>query len=285
MASELKPDEKKAEEKKEKESGEGTVDEGWAALLHEILRSFLLIRDVVGYLLPGGLAIFLLVHGYGARLIAPLTLESSPWVLVPVLAGLSYLAGQIVVSLGYGLQGQFIALAHWTEDPMLARDKDPEKLEKLQRREERRRTSQTTAWAVAYYRSRVPKNFAEVDHQSTVAMLRTGIGGALMVGAFGYAWRALNFWNANDAAGEWSSVRRAALLIVGASYMLMSAREGTKSAANTRKAMLLAARSELEGTVPELPFGPKSALAMEKTESKAPPPPAPSAQPESKSGP
>jgi hypothetical protein len=223
---------------------------GWAALLRELLRSFLLIRDLVGYVLPGGLAVFVLVHAYGPRLIRPLRSDMTPWLLVPVLLGIAYLAGQICVALGFGLQQRFAGLLDLVSASM--RERVPALWPEDDGAGKRR------AIALSFHRGREGERFADAEHRATVAMLRTGIGGALALGALAYAWRAYTFATLQLPVNEWSAAKRALVLLAGALYMLASARQGWQSAANERQAALVAAELAQAGRLPE-PVDPGSA--------------------------
>src|SRR5437868_1168189 len=92
---------KKGDDESESEGGKE-----WAALLRETLQSFLLMRDLLGYLVPGTLLLFLVHVASGGAALSSLRGLDSNWLLALALFVLSYVAGQIVIALGYRIAGR-----------------------------------------------------------------------------------------------------------------------------------------------------------------------------------
>jgi len=90
----------------------------WADVVKELLDSFLLIRDIFGYALPGGL--FLAIGIASGRLklsqLAALTAPFHPptWVWVGVAISASYLVGHILAAVAY-LRIDIWKLFHWRD--------------------------------------------------------------------------------------------------------------------------------------------------------------------------
>jgi len=142
-----------------------------ANVLTYLIKSFLLIRDFFGYLLPG--VVF-------AALLAPSEswdfLFTTPgWFTLAALLAGCYIAGQILVAAGYGLHGiigrivarmtkRAPANAQAGHNPQPDRDA---------------RDTQTMANAF-YYRTLYPDMFIEPDRQDTMHMMRLGAAIALI---------------------------------------------------------------------------------------------------------
>jgi hypothetical protein len=231
-----------AEEKKPGDAAATAKDSAqgeWATLLREFLRSVLLLRDVFGYALPGGLLVFLFVHAYGERLLSPIHGGMSPWLAAPVLLGVAIVSGQMAIALGYGLLSMFNVQLAWLKRRVLKDAFDREgTLDTIELR---------------YYQTRYPEFFAEADHQANSTLLRTGIAAALLVGAGAYVWKLVwlsLFVNVFAGSRTLVAIRAGALGAAGL-YMLANAYEGLKASRCERAAAVIASRHMHQGSVPD----------------------------------
>src|SRR5262245_2416350 len=80
----------------------------WSALLTDLVRSFILLRDFFGYVLPG--AFFLLIGAYFHQDVAAHALakypdlKNHPWLFLLLLVGTSYLLGHFIITTSYFFQ-------------------------------------------------------------------------------------------------------------------------------------------------------------------------------------
>lgn len=156
----------------ENTSGENSST-SWSDLLAELIRGFVLLRDVFGYVLPG--AFFLLIgamldrlyiFGYPGQL--PVA-ESHPWLFFFVLLVICYLAGQFIVATSYLIE----------DVPRLLRNvwhKLSRKPEVVKAEEEKEDTDSLRL------HGEFPEIYIEYDRQSIIALLRRGLAASIVLG-------------------------------------------------------------------------------------------------------
>lgn len=154
-------------------TSEGSSSSSWSDLLAQLIRGFVLLRDIFGYLLPG--AFFLLIGAMLDRLYifgnpsAFPGAESHPWLLVFVLLITSYLAGQFVVSTSYLIEDV------------------PRVLKKLWHKATRKteegkeQEAQDKADFLRFHKE-FPEIYIEYDRQSIIALLRRGLAASVVLG-------------------------------------------------------------------------------------------------------
>jgi hypothetical protein len=125
--------------------------------LEDITNSFILLRDVFGYLIPGAVCVGLLTIGYPA--LSNVNGKSVPaWVAVAIIIGVCYAVGQVLVGLGYQL---YSVVDRLRRDPSQA----------------------ATAADIAYYKFVYPSLFRDSDRRDTINIMRIGLAVALLVTA------------------------------------------------------------------------------------------------------
>jgi hypothetical protein len=141
-------------------------------LLGTLVSGFLLLRDVFGYLLPG--ALFLVLVGshtpphQSAWLIALSAnfpfVSVHFWFFTTTMLLVSYLAGQILVAIGYESAHLVECSVGWIKGK-----KRPE--------------AQPPSVDELYYRYLYPSIFTEVDRRGTINILRLGVAFSLLTGS------------------------------------------------------------------------------------------------------
>lgn len=144
----------------------------WSDLLLQLIRSFVLLRDIFGYLLPG--AAFLLIGSVLGQLSMFGRLswlgneESHPWLFALVLAVISYVVGQFVVTTSY-LPGDIPRTV--AEVWYKLSGKRPE-------------TNEEEAQDEADFlrlQAEFPEIYVEYDTQSIIALLRRGLAASVVL--------------------------------------------------------------------------------------------------------
>jgi len=145
----------------------------WSDLLAQLVRSFVLMRDVFGYVLPG--ALFLLI---GALLGHPPMFEhpadfpgaeSHPWLLMLVLVVVSYFAGQFIITISYLIEDvPRILTKAWYKLTGKTGKMDTQR-------------AQDNADFLRLHRE-FPDIYIEHDRQSIIALLRRGLAASVVLG-------------------------------------------------------------------------------------------------------
>lgn len=152
----------------------------WVQLLQELIRSFLLLRDLFGYLVPG--VSFVLVGVYANRISLQelLARHSLPtWVIALVCLVLSYAAGHFLAAVGHWIQDFGASLPRrWK------RKKDGQKPGQKRREKKRKVFPLRSESLTLHYRRLYPELFIELDRRSTLALLRTGLGAGFLLGSW-----------------------------------------------------------------------------------------------------
>lgn len=132
-------------------------------LLNTLVSSFLLLRDFFGYLIPGGVIVAVLLN-FGAADFVRQTASLLPaWGVVVVVVAGAYLAGHILVAIGFAIYG-------FVDTIFPRRQTLPSESELL------------------YYRLIYPPLFAERDRRATINIMRIGVAIALLAGAWFFPW-------------------------------------------------------------------------------------------------
>lgn len=185
----------------------------WTDLLADLIRGFILLRDVFGYMLPGAVFLFIGVysgHLRGAQEICKgIGLGSSPWMIGLLLAIACYVCGQFLAAAVYFLPDLVGVFKSRGADPTTKGAGSKEASELL------------------YYRTRFPDVFIELDRRSIIALLRTGLAGALIVGL---------------AVFYWLYAYPKVLLAVGGVVMVFNSYTAGRHIGDMRATTLLAAR-------------------------------------------
>jgi hypothetical protein len=151
---------------------EETSSTSWSDLLAELIRGFVLLRDVFGYVLPG--AFFLLIGAmlghlsmFGSRSQLP-GAELHPWLFFFVLLVISYLAGQFIVATSYLvedvpriLRKVWYKLAGKTEEVNEGKEKEETEFLRLH--------------------GEFAEIYIEYDRQSIIALLRRGLAASVVL--------------------------------------------------------------------------------------------------------
>jgi hypothetical protein len=130
--------------------------------LGSVARTFLLFRDVFGYVIPGALLIGSAAYG---KKLGTLTQSWSGdnWLVIVIVLVACYVAGQILVSIGYLVLFDFWKLFQ-------PRDKELEKIHAKKDAD------------LLFYRYVYPDLFIERDRRDTIDILRIGLAVALVAG-------------------------------------------------------------------------------------------------------
>jgi hypothetical protein len=151
---------------------------GWSELLIELIRGFILLRDVIGYAMPG--AVFLgLVILADSNLLATLksAYQISAWVTVPLAVIACYAVGNILAAVAYGL----LDMGKWVSRRIQGKKKSSAVAEM-------RSMSRTLL-----VRMRYPELLTELERRSTVNMFR-GAAGVGLLGAAAVYFKQTPFW-------------------------------------------------------------------------------------------
>jgi amino acid transporter len=145
------------------------LTETWLKLLDTLMKTFVFLRDVFGYFIPGAAFLALVYYDKLHPLLAaePKTLE------VLAVLGAAYCFGQVLVALGYRLVDTVDAL--WT---VWSTGNSPA--------QNRRAQGGAPVDAKAdelFYRYRFPGIFVENDRQDTIHITRIGLAMALIAAA------------------------------------------------------------------------------------------------------
>jgi hypothetical protein len=163
-------------------------------LLSSIVNGFLLLRDFFGYLLPG-IALGIIVLGVPADL-STIFVINPEWLSIILQITVCYLAGQILVALGYFTLDLIESLA--TKKPLSfhAPKPDPD---------------------LFLYHYLYPGLFVEKDRQETIHILRIGLAVALVLGC---GFRLVTGpHNSSMIIAEWAAGLAAGLFMVRNTYI------------------------------------------------------------------
>lgn len=154
-------------------TSEGSSSSSWSDLLAQLIRGFVLLRDIFGYVLPG--AFFLLIGAmlnrlqmFGYRPALP-GAESHPWLLVFLLFVISYLSGQFLVSASYLIE----------DVPRVFKKLWPKVARKTERADEQR--AHDRADFLRFHRE-FQEIYIEYDRQAIIALLRRGLAASVVFG-------------------------------------------------------------------------------------------------------
>lgn len=154
-------------------SEESSPSSSWSDLLVQLIRGFVLLRDIFGYLLPG--AVFLLTGSLLGQLSMFGRLSDFPgagshaWLLAIVLLVVSYVAGQFVVATSY-LIGDVSRVLTGAWRTLTGRKRRPNEEE-----------VQDKADFLRLHKE-FPEIYVEYDRQSIIALLRRGLAASVLFG-------------------------------------------------------------------------------------------------------
>jgi len=176
----------------------------WSALLTDLVRSFILLRDFFGYVLPG--AFFLLIGAYFNQDLAAHALEkypdlkNHPWLFILLLVGISYLLGHFIITTSYLFQdlhklGKRLK-AYWekkaeksaegtepTPEEKTRLEKEKVAREQAEKEEKEKAEKNQQKWSdFLRYHRQFPEIFIEYDRQSILAILRRGLAASPFLG-------------------------------------------------------------------------------------------------------
>jgi hypothetical protein len=146
-------------------------ESSWSRLLADLVRGFVLLRDVFGYVLPGGF--FLMIGAQSGHLSSLVDLskapggESHPWLFFILLLVISYLLGHFLVATFY-----------FTPDILSLVKRVFLKLKNKQLEG----SQQISKSDFLRYHKEFPGIFIEYDRQSILALLRQGLAAGLVLG-------------------------------------------------------------------------------------------------------
>lgn len=158
----------------------------WGDLLRDLVRSFILLRDLFGYVLPG--AFFLLIgaqlgtlSSFGNLSVIP-GAESHPWLLVFLLLLISYLVGIFLVAATYFPFDVVTLIEIAREKWKFSRLNDEEKKKHKKEDDEKLQKIAKEKASLFRYRKQFPDIFIEQDRQSILALLRRGLAASVILG-------------------------------------------------------------------------------------------------------
>jgi hypothetical protein len=146
-------------------------ESSWSKLLADLVRGFVLLRDVFGYVLPGGF--FLMIGAQSGHLSSLVDFskapggESHPWLFFILLLVISYLLGHFLAATFY-----------FTADVLSLIKRAIHKLRKKQPEGGQQKSRSD----FLRYHEEFPGIFIEYDRQSILASLRQGLAAGLFLG-------------------------------------------------------------------------------------------------------
>ncbi|MBZ5696571.1 MAG: hypothetical protein LAN36_14575 [Acidobacteriia bacterium] len=147
---------------------EGT---SWTDLLAYLIRSFILLRDVFGYALSGG--VFLLIGIYSGHVHLQEDVFSiagaypPKWAIAIIVIALCYVSGHFVIAAVYSVPDAYGLI---------------KKRFSTNSKEEKEEKQLQEASDLLVYRKEYPDIFIELDRRAIIALLRRGLAGSLVVG-------------------------------------------------------------------------------------------------------
>lgn len=183
------------------------------SLLRSLVSTFLLLRDLLGYLIPGTLFTGMIAISVGKTDLQTYTLARLPalpdWAWGVVFFVLSYIAGHVLVAAGYAILGLPKRWCDRTLSPEERRKKKDAAAEK----------EATEEAEYICYRHLYPHIAIDLDRRRTIHVLRIGFPIALIVGPWGLPlppgmiWAivvvgAAMLWNADGAFAHLKTMRR-----------------------------------------------------------------------------
>ena len=158
----------------------------WSDLLRDLVRSFVLLRDLFGYVLPGALFLLIGAQSHHLSSFGDLTeipgAESHPWLLVLLLLLISYFVGHFLIVAFYFpfdvITLLKIPLGKWR----LSRLNDEQKKKRQKENEDAQKKIEKDASDFLRYNKQFPDIFIEYDRQSILALLRKGLAASVVLG-------------------------------------------------------------------------------------------------------
>jgi hypothetical protein len=199
----------------------------WTDLLSGLIRGFVLLRDVFGYILPG--FVFLLIGIQSGRVpgfeefCKICGVELPRWMAGILVLVTSYLAGHFVVATVFFP----LDFGRLIKEKIHKKTSEEEKTSK----EELDAQSQEAS-DLLRYRKRYPDIFIELDRRSILALLRTGLAGSVLLGL-------VTFYSLYPY--------RRSLVVAAGAIMLFSANGAYRHVKGMRKVTLKAAMDEEKG--------------------------------------
>lgn len=146
-------------------------ESSWTKLLGELVRGFVLLRDVFGYVLPG--AFFLMIGAQSGHLSSLVDVskipggESHPWLLVLLLLVISYFVGHFLAVTYYFVPD---VTSHTRRGVLKLKNAQPEVNREKDKSDFLR------------YHKEFPDIFIEYDRQAVMGLMRSGLAAALVLG-------------------------------------------------------------------------------------------------------
>jgi hypothetical protein len=191
------------------------------SLLGSLISSLLLLRDFLGYVIPGAVLWAIVTYSFWAGGMAQLPWPAeSIWVRAVAAITASYVAGHGLAAVGYSLYDGFDEAWH--------------RIKPLRQAKPVTNTQTNTI----YYQFLYPAMFIEADRRETLTILRAGLAVALVIGAC--------FLHAGLGQG---------VALAAGAFMLWDGYRSRQSAASCRNASIDAARLAKANNVPIFPWG------------------------------
>jgi hypothetical protein len=135
--------------------------------LGSLIKSFLLLRDFFGYVIPGFVLLVIVVRCVGEVDLSHLPLVADSISVTAVIAiTASYIIGHVLAAVGYSLYDWFDQGRQTLKNPKQPSSPAP------------------TDANVLYYRYLYPSMFIEADRRETLSILRVGLAVAFIAGGF-----------------------------------------------------------------------------------------------------
>jgi hypothetical protein len=202
-------------------AGSTESESGWSGLLIDLVRNFLLLRDVFGYILPG--LVFLLLGTLTGRFAIPdwlANLGLSRWGRLTVVLIMALVAGHVLVAISYlrlnliqmwqhygikklqkeikKLLTEIKEMRETDADPAVLKSREKQLAEKKKKLEE---SPTELSGCEIEGRARFPGLFLEYDRRTTQSMMVSGLAMAFLLTALMFYWPGLHLRYVLLAAG------------------------------------------------------------------------------------